>query len=76
MKIRNDGKPLVLKRGAFNVRIISGVNILPEYDWLISVIEKNSNLTYISEVELTKTGTIKKKSKIVNKKKKRAKKND
>lgn len=74
MKVmHNGGISLVIMREGNRVRITPGVNVLPEYGWLDAVINKNAELEYILDVELTDTGVVAEKSKVTNLEKKTVK---
>ena len=67
MKVNNKGKSVIrISRGDLNISINPGINLLPEYDWIETIVGRNSNLEYISDIEINSTGVVSEESKIIN----------
>lgn len=68
MKVKNNSdSDINLVRGEVSLKLVPGVNTIPEYEWVEAAVKRSRNLEYILDVEITKTGTISKSSHIETK---------
>jgi len=70
VKVLNSGSQMPIVRGDYTLLIYSGENILPDEDWINTLVLKNPNLSLVKEEVKVVVKKINTKKKTVRRKKK------